>query len=173
MEKIALERVVLGKCVLTQFQESMIGKYHEWMQDSFLLESTCTEPLSLDEVHNLSETWKKDPLTYVYIICDREIYEEERQENSMIGDVDLFIKEEGQGEINIMIADERFRGKGIASEVIAFVKVLAKEKLGLRKLVAKVKESNADSRKLFEKQGFVEFNRVADFEEIHYEYVLN
>ena len=171
--KAILECVSLNKVVLVNFEEQMIDKYHEWMQDSYLLESTSTEPMTKIDIRDASHSWKFDPNKYTYIICDKTSYNESFAHLSMIGDVNLFINEDREGEINIMIADALYRNKGIASEVINYIKFMSKAVLRLSRLYAKIHQENVNSQRLFMKQGFIEIARIPEFEEIQYAYDIN
>lgn len=167
-KKICSQRVDLDKTILVNFTEEMIPKYHEWMQDTFLLESTCTDPLSIEEVLSMCNSWKTDPKKYTYIICDKIIYNQDSPSRSMIGDVNIFINDESEGEINIMVAEAMHRNKGIASEVLEYIIVCCRDVLRLRRLCAKISQTNENSQRLFVKKGFVEYSRIPEFEEIHY-----
>ncbi len=173
MKKTNLEKIELESVILVEFEERMIGKYCEWMQDEFLLQATCTEPMGREEVESLCLMWKTDPCKYTYIICDKIRYDLTKPEISMIGDVNLFVDDELNAEINVMLAEESYRGKGIAAQVVNRVLRVAKEVLGLRRVIAKINESNRASERLFAKLGFVEYDRIQDFGEIHYEYCLS
>lgn len=171
--KITLENIFLEKVVLVNFEPRMIPKYFLWMQDDFLLDSTSTDSLTLQDVHNLYDSWKADPDKYTYIICDKLLYNPKASHCSMIGDVNLFIFNRVEAEVNIMIAESQYRNRGIASEVLSFLKNSVKSTLGLRRLHAKISEQNINSQKLFIKQGFKEISRIPDFEEIHYVYEID
>lgn len=80
----------------------------------------------------------------------------------MCGDVNLFIQEEGQGEIEVMIAEESSRRKGIASESILLLEKYANENLKIKKFVAHIIEENDQSLEMFLKLGYqkVSFNSI-------------
>lgn len=85
----------------------------------------------------------------------------------MIGDINLFITDTETGEVNVMIADIAYRKRGLASQAITFMINFAK-KLNLKHIYAKILEENQSSARVFQRLGFVEVNRIPDFEEIHY-----
>lgn len=110
---------------------------------------------------------------------------------AMIGDINLFLSEEEedeneserddtsgaehrrrmQAELDVMVAEESFRGKGIGKEAVCIMMLYGAEELGIRKFVVKVNETNVASRFLFEKSlGFKETNYAACFNQ--YEYVF-
>ena len=90
----------------------------------------------------------------------------------MIGDINIFINDEREGEINIMIAEPSYRNRGIAKEVITYIIRFSQIVAKLSKLIAKIHQSNVHSQKLFLDKGFSEFSRIPEFEEIHYQYNL-
>jgi RimJ/RimL family protein N-acetyltransferase len=166
MEKKDFGLVVLETAVLTQFDARMKRKYFEWFQDFEIQKETATEGLTLEEVDGLEIVWAK-PEVYTFIICDKNSFDLHMPQESMIGDVNLFI-EGKSAEINVMVAEKRFRRMGIASQVIDFVIRICKECLGLKEIVAKIGQENVASIGLFRKKGFVEVQRVEDFQEIHF-----
>lgn len=89
--------------------------------------------------------------------------------DAMIGDVNLFLSEDEedvesdsgrhceimdfkhkQAELDIMVAEEPFRGKGIGKEAVCIMMMYGAMELGIRKFVAKIKEDNTRSRLLFQ-----------------------
>lgn len=160
------ENILLEKVVLTQFTEKMIQKYYEWLQDIDIQRDTCTEGLSVEEVAGLMEVWAR-PGVYTFIICDKNKVALGSEEESMIGDLNLFVNESSV-EVNLMVAEKGYRKLGIGKEVVGFVEKFAKEVLGLKQVVAKIGENNLASIGLFKKMGFVEFERNTDFGELHF-----
>lgn len=70
----------------------------------------------------------------------------------------------GLGEIGIMIGDRDAWGRGIASQAIERLAVIARAELNLRKLTAGCYASNQGSVRAFVKAGFaIEARRVAHF----------
>jgi RimJ/RimL family protein N-acetyltransferase len=90
--------------------------------------------------------------------------------DAMIGDVNLFLSDEDedagssdgddrhcevmgfrqkQAELDIMVAEESFRGQGIGKESVCIMMMYGAEELGVRKFVVKIKENNTRSRLLF------------------------
>jgi RimJ/RimL family protein N-acetyltransferase len=68
-----------------------------------------------------------------------------------------------------MVAEKDSRRKGIATEALKLMMLLAIDQLGTTKFTAKIVDDNFPSIRLFEKQGFVKMKTVACFSEVHYE----
>lgn len=85
----------------------------------------------------------------------------------MVGDVNVFINNE-VGELEIMIAEEEWRKRGLAFETLKLMIRYCFDHLNLVKFVAKIDENNLPSILLFKKLGFIEnsFNEV--FREFHF-----
>ncbi|OMJ70747.1 hypothetical protein SteCoe_31196 [Stentor coeruleus] len=171
--KVKLLNIELGKVILVPFENSMAEKYYEWMQNPDLLEATSTDQMTLEEVRNIFFMYQTDPNKYAYMICDRNLFSSENPSLSMIGDVNLFVNESLEGELNIMIANENYRKQGIASEVIRCMISLCSGAFFLSKLIAKISESNQASQRLFKKLGFSEYCHDTDFHQVHYCYMLS
>lgn len=118
-----------------------------------------------------------------------------RNIQAMVGDVNLFLSEEessicsddncqsgteecdkgddevkNQAELDIMIAEESFRGKGIGKEGTLMMMLYGAKHLGIRRFFVKIKDDNKPSRNLFENVfGFVECNYAACFKEVELE----
>lgn len=75
----------------------------------------------------------------------------------MIGDVNLFFSEwiePYQAEINIMIAAKEERGKGHAREALKLAEAFAFLYYNKSEIIAKIKEDNIGSQKLFTSSGY-------------------
>mmetsp|Transcript_34906 Transcript_34906/g.41693 ORF Transcript_34906/g.41693 Transcript_34906/m.41693 type:complete len:238 (-) Transcript_34906:95-808(-) len=117
---------------------------------------------------------------------------------SMIGDVNLFLSEEDsdnhceedgdngiknsedgvvvrrQAELDIMIAVEDHRGKGIGREAVCMMMIYGAQTLGIRRFFVKIKEENTASRVLFEKSlNFEQCNYAECFQEYELEFKRN
>jgi RimJ/RimL family protein N-acetyltransferase len=160
------------RLVLHPYTLSMVPKYHAWMQDEELLRLTGSEPLSLEEEMANQESWVTDPLKHTFILCDRAQFDPERPEESMIGDLNLFLIAPSTGELSIMIADSSYRRKGLAREALVFMLDFAKT-LHLGRLEAKIQTDNTGSIGLFRGLGFVQFAEEPVFNEVHLELVLS
>lgn len=158
--------VITGKnVILTPYVSEHVEQYHKWMQDPFLQEMTASEPLSIEEEYENQKSWREDDAKLTFIILDRE-------SENMIGDVNLFITENEDraevwnGEVEIMIAEESARGKGVATEAIRLFMYYVCEHLPRVQLFfVKIGDSNVSSLKLFEKLNFTFHKHVEIFSE--------
>jgi RimJ/RimL family protein N-acetyltransferase len=137
--------------LLVPYEEIHVETYHKWMKDSFLLEMTGSEPLSLEEEYEMQKTWATDPNKYTFIITQTKM----DKNFGMIGDVNLYILEVGEAEIEIMIAENEFRGRGIGRECVDMMMSYGKEALGIHTFIAKILEKNFPSIRLFESIGYI------------------
>jgi RimJ/RimL family protein N-acetyltransferase len=88
-----------------------------------------------------------------------------------VGDINLFFSkwiEPNQAEINIMIARRDHRGKGFAREVLILVEAFARVQYGRNEIIAKIKDDNAASMRLFEKMGYQLINHSEHFQETEF-----
>jgi RimJ/RimL family protein N-acetyltransferase len=79
------------------------------------------------------------------------------KEGRMIGDINLFFSkwiEPNEAEINIMIALKSERGKGYAKEALSLIESFARVYYSKDQIIAKIKDDNTSSMKLFEKSGY-------------------
>lgn len=186
MVKWAIHHLQGKKCILLPYLKDHVQEYHEWMTSPQLLEQTASEPLTLEEEYQMQQTWTNDPYKFTFIIgiSQREI----------IGDVNLFLyewddddaknkKERFFGEIEIMIAKQEYRNKGIAIEAIQmFLKYLKnvyfveqQQRYGpISTIIAKISKENIASQALFEKKLHFQLTKYEEaFEEYHYKIDLN
>jgi ribosomal protein S18 acetylase RimI-like enzyme len=118
----------------------------------------------------------------------------DRNLDAMVGDVNLFISSEGtsdpdeeqdgnanqgdgghrpcgalQAEIDVMIADKKYRNQGLGREACTLMLLYGVQRLGIRRFFCKVKESNDASLRLFRSMGFSQCGYAACFQEIELE----
>jgi RimJ/RimL family protein N-acetyltransferase len=169
------------------------------MKDPALLEATGSEPLSFEEEVEMQRTWRDDKDKCTFIVLAKEMCHFEdtgdfvsANVSAMVGDVNLFLSEEEedeedevvvvnqddqqepsrhqQAEIDIMIAERGYRGKGLGREASLLMMLFGATKLSLRRFFSKINEDNVASRSLFEqKLGFVECNYAACFKQFELE----
>ncbi|XP_011861864.1 PREDICTED: N-acetyltransferase 9-like protein isoform X2 [Vollenhovia emeryi] len=131
---------------------------------------TSSEPLTLDEEFEMQKRWLEDEDKCTFIILDQPVYVATGNEiDAMVGDTNMFLHC-SQGlivaEIEIMIADESYRGKKRGWESIVLMLLYGVETLNINKFCAKIKLDNAVSFRMFEKLGFREVERSEVFHEV-------
>jgi len=115
--------------------------------------------------------------------------------NAMVGDVNLFLSEEDddndeaevakdganmgtddvqttprvQAELDIMVAEESARGRGIGLEATCLMMLYGAQELGIRRFFCKINQDNESSLYLFRKLNFVQCDYVACFQQYEYE----
>eukprot|EP00903_Cladosiphon_okamuranus_P015391 g14215.t1 len=145
---------------------------------------TASEPLSLEEEYAMQISWKEDPKKCTFIVLSLEdeaggVKEDEGeggQEHAtaaaatsvMAGDVNLFFNDyddPGMCEVEVMIAEERCRRRGLAKEAVMMLMRYAVDHLGATTFYCKIGDANAPSRALFEKLGYSKHAYVEAFKE--------
>ncbi|XP_050208222.1 uncharacterized protein LOC126657560 [Mercurialis annua] len=162
------------KVILVPYMEPHVPKYHQWMQDPFLLQATGSDPLSLQEEYTMQQSWTQDPLKRTFIVLDKEFVDGEfvhgdSHVEAMIGDVNIYMNDlddPQMAEIEIMIAEPKSRGKGLGKESVLMMMAYAIQDLGIHVFRAKIGESNSSSLHLFRKLGFEEASHSEIFKEV-------
>ncbi|XP_047085084.1 N-acetyltransferase 9-like protein [Lolium rigidum] len=162
------------RAVLVPYLREHVPRYHEWMQDPALLEATASEPLSLDQEFEVHRSWTLDPLKHTFIVLGKELIQGEfvvgnPHTEAMVGDVNIYMNDPDDtqlAEIEIMIAEQKSRGKGLGQEVILMMMAFAVEKYRIHTFRAKISDSNTASLKLFRKLGFKDASYSAVFKEV-------
>ncbi|XP_054169160.1 N-acetyltransferase 9-like protein [Oppia nitens] len=172
-------RQIIGQSVvLVPYRELHVPKYNQWMKDPNLQYLTGSEPLTLEEELEMMDSWNSDENKCTFIILEKNLFQPiGDQIKSMIGDVNLFFdttnNEEKTAEIEIMIAEESYRGKGRGKETVLLMLRFAIQVIGVKIFVAKIKYNNKSSQNMFIKIGFNERSRSDVFEEITYDLTVN
>lgn len=94
----------------------------------------------------------------------------------MAGDVNLFlhdIDDPYNAEIEIMIAEEKYRRKGFGRETLYLMMKYGIEKLKIKRFFSKISENNRASINLFLGLGYKEINYVKAFGEYELELIVN
>jgi RimJ/RimL family protein N-acetyltransferase len=161
------------------------------MSSETLLELTASESLTLEEEYEMCETWRSDDTKHTFIIYSGSTSMEEAEGGlkfveegmrRMVGDVNMFVRieeeinEEGdvveariEGEIEIMIAEETARRKGLGERAVGCMIEYGK-RLGVERIFVKIGDGNVASRILFEeKLGFQKVRYVECFKETELE----
>jgi RimJ/RimL family protein N-acetyltransferase len=167
---------------LIPYCKEHVAIYNQWMKKEELLETTASEPLTLQEEYEMQASWRLDDKKCTFIIlvqCKQEgddlvksLHQTEtfKDEGRMIGDCNYYFnvdEEPHTAEIEIMIAEECARRRGYAQEALSMFIIYGIKQLGITKLVAKISLSNFKSLALFqEKFGFLQVSRSDVFQEV-------
>ncbi|NXS53323.1 NAT9 acetyltransferase, partial [Brachypteracias leptosomus] len=170
--KINQNTVLQGKRVtLVPYTSEHVPRYHEWMQSEELQRLTASEPLSLEQEYEMQRSWRDDADKCTFIVLDRERWcrRERMDEECMVGDVNLFLtnpEEPTSGEIEIMIAEPSYRGRGFGKEATLMMMSYGVRNLGLTKFEAKIGQENEASICMFKKLHFKEVAVNSVFQEV-------
>ncbi|KAL8031073.1 hypothetical protein ABFX02_13G002000 [Erythranthe guttata] len=162
------------KVILVPYMKEHVPNYHIWMQDPAILQATASEPLTLDQEYEMQISWFQDPLKQTFIVLDKELVvgdfvHGQSHTEAMVGDVNIFMNDLDDpqtAEVEIMIAEPKSRGKGLAKESILLMMAFAVENFGIHIFRAKIGQSNEASLNLFKKLGFKETSCSEIFKEI-------
>ncbi|WJX39312.1 hypothetical protein P8452_26866 [Trifolium repens] len=162
------------KVILVPYMEPHVPKYHQWMQDPSLLEATASEPLSLEQEYQMQLSWSRDLNKETFIVLDKDLLvgtfsHGQPHVEAMVGDVNIFMNDLNNpqiAEVEIMIAEQTSRGKGLGKESVLIMMAFAIEKLGIKTFQVKIGESNVESINLFKKLGFVQTSHSNIFKEV-------
>lgn len=151
---------------LDPYTAAHVPSYHRWMSRADLLHATGSEPLSAAAEAASCEAWRADAGKLTFIIVAPEA-------GRMLGDVNVVFDVGGEegfvAEVDVMLAVNEFRRRGIATEAVCAAMGYAVFELrrDVEAFVAKVKTDNGASLGMFQRMGFVEVRRIPAFEEIH------
>ncbi|KAF1780975.1 Acyl-CoA N-acyltransferase [Phytophthora cactorum] len=122
--------VITGQRVtLVPYEKEHVPKYHNWMKDPWLQEMTASEPLSIEEEFEMQKSWREDAEKCTFIVLvsaegdgkSGTLYIDENAIDRMAGDVNLFFNDYDDPhacEMEVMIAEEKYRRKGFAEEAV-------------------------------------------------------
>lgn len=183
---------LLGRAaLLVPYSAAHVELYHSWMEDQELREATASERLTLEEEREMQRSWAEDDAKLTFIVCDAT----GPGRPFPVGDVNLFFRERSPSsdeggdassssylhetaEVEVMVADARSRGKGIAKEAVllclwwAAAAGTGSLTPGLRLARVKIGRKNAASLALFRSLGFEKTGGSDFFEEDHLELEL-
>ncbi|XP_045464150.1 N-acetyltransferase 9-like protein isoform X2 [Harmonia axyridis] len=156
--------------ILVPYKKEHVLKYHTWMLSEDLRNLTASEPLSLEEEYIMQQTWHLDENKCTFIILDKEIYSQTKDEiGAMIGDTNFFFSNENEAfsaEAEIMIAEVASQGKKRGWEAMLHMILYGIVFIHIKHFVVKIGESNSKSINMFLKMGFVTTKTVDVFNEI-------
>ncbi|XP_072315903.1 alpha/beta-tubulin-N-acetyltransferase 9 [Eucyclogobius newberryi] len=158
-----------NRAVLVPYRRAHVPRYHLWMQNEELQSLTASEPLTLEQEYDMQRSWNQDADKLTFIVLDRAQWNAGVQEEQcMMGDVNLFLTDPSDrslAELEVMIAEPRFRGKGFGTEVSMMMMSFGISKLGIKKFQVKIGLENAASRALFQKLHFLQVSSCDVFKE--------
>ncbi|KAF1782436.1 Acyl-CoA N-acyltransferase [Phytophthora cactorum] len=183
--------VITGQRVtLVPYEKEHVPKYHNWMKDPWLQEMTASEPLSIEEEFEMQKSWREDAEKCTFIVLvsaegdgkSGTLYIDENAIDRMAGDVNLFFNDYDDPhacEMEVMIAEEKYRRKGFAEEAVKLMMAygvedvagVATSTLNVTRFICKIIETNDASIQLFEKLGYVKYNYVAAFNQVEMELI--
>ncbi|KAM7381265.1 hypothetical protein PAMA_012216 [Pampus argenteus] len=166
------------KVVLVPYNVAHVPRYHEWMKSPELQQLTASEPLSLDQEYDMERSWREDDDKCTFIILDKQRWLDPsvEEEQCMMGDVNIFLTDPSDpslAELEIMIAEPSYRGKGIGKEVVRMMMCYGVTKLGIKKFQAKIGLDNKISIAMFEKLHFHEVSVCQVFKEVTLEMTVD
>ena len=146
-------KIVSEKVELVPYQKKYVEKYHLWMTNQYLLDMTASDPLTLEEEYDMQQSWRDDQkkLTFIILIKNDET-NSKTEIDRMAGDINLFLNDyddDKNAEIDIMIAEEKYRRGGLAKETLYLMMNYGIKTLGIHRFYAKINEVNEPSIKLF------------------------
>lgn len=169
MKDNAHVRLVGSQVELVPYEHKFVERYHQWMQDAFLLEMTASEPLTLEEEYDMQKSWREDKEKCTFILLstneNTKTDSHDSEINRMVGDVNLFLhdryyewvdddqvdREEKNAEVDIMVAETSLRGRGIGTEAVELMIWYGVTQLGITRFFAKINEANHSSIHLFKR----------------------
>ncbi|NXE87623.1 NAT9 acetyltransferase, partial [Menura novaehollandiae] len=168
--KINQDTVLQGKKVaLVPYTAAHVPRYHEWMQSEELQRLTASEPLSLEQEYEMQRSWRDNADKCTFIVLDAARWPGQVEESSMVGDVNLFLtntEDPTVGEIEIMIAEPSYRGRGFGKEATLLMMGYGVRNLGITKFEAKIGQENKASICMFKKLHFKEVAVNSVFQEV-------
>ncbi|NXM72398.1 NAT9 acetyltransferase, partial [Serilophus lunatus] len=158
------------KVTLVPYTAAHVPRYHEWMQSEELQRLTASEPLSLEQEYEMQRSWRDDADKCTFIVLDAARWPgQEDEEGCMVGDVNLFLtnpEDPALGEIEIMIAEPSYRGRGLGKEATLLMMAYGVRNLEITKFEAKIGQENEASICMFKKLHFKEVAVNSIFQEV-------
>lgn len=166
------------KVVLVPYNAEHVPRYHEWMKSPELQQLTASEPLTIEQEYDMQRSWREDNDKCTFIILDKHRWADSsvEEEQCMVGDVNIFLTdptEPSMAELEIMIAEPSYRGRGIGKEVTCMMMYYGVTKLGIKKFQAKIGLDNQISITMFKKLHFQEVSVCKVFKEVTLEMTVD
>ncbi|CAB1419420.1 unnamed protein product [Pleuronectes platessa] len=174
-ENISLEG---QRVLLVPYNENHVSRYHEWMKSPELQQLTASEPLTLEQEHAMQRSWREDHDKCTFIILDKQLWTAPgvEEEQCMLGDVNIFLTDPTDpslAELEIMIAEASYRGRGLGKEVTRMMMSYGVTRLGIKKFQAKIGLDNEVSVGMFKKLHFQEVSVCKVFKEVTLEMTVD
>lgn len=170
--RINEDTLLEGKNVLlVPYNADHVPRYHQWMEDPALQQLTASEPLTLEQEFDMQSSWREDDDKCTFIILDKQRWADPtvQEEQCMVGDVNIFLTDPSDpslAELEVMIAEPSYRGKGLGKEVTWMMICYGVTKLGIQKFEAKIGMDNKVSIAMFKKFHFHELSVSEVFKEV-------
>ncbi|MED6257103.1 N-acetyltransferase 9 [Ataeniobius toweri] len=166
------------RAVLVPYNKEHVPRYHEWMKSPELQQLTASEPLSLQQEYDMQKSWREDNDKCTFIILDKQRWAEPsvEEEQCMVGDVNIFLTDPTDpslAELEVMIAESSYRGRGFGKEVTRMMMCYGITKLGVKKFQAKIGLDNQVSISMFKKLQFQEVSVCNVFKEVTLELAVD
>ncbi|XP_049419074.1 N-acetyltransferase 9 [Epinephelus fuscoguttatus] len=166
------------RVVLVPYNAEHVPRYHEWMKSPQLQQLTASEPLTLEQEYDMQKSWREDDDKCTFIILDKKQWADSSvdQEQCMVGDVNIFLTDPTDlslAELEIMIAEPSYRGRGIGKEVTCMMMSYGVTKLGVKKFEVKIGLDNEVSIAMFKKLHFQEVSVCKVFKEVTLEMTVD
>ncbi|XP_004084320.1 N-acetyltransferase 9 isoform X2 [Oryzias latipes] len=166
------------RVLLVPYNAEHVPRYHEWMKSPELQQLTASEPLTLEQEYDMQRSWREDDDKCTFIILDTQKWADPsvNEETCMVGDVNIFLTDSTDpslAELEIMIAEESYRGKGIGKEVTLMMMCYGVNKLGIKRFQAKIGLDNHTSIAMFKKLHFQEVSVCQVFKEVTLELTVD
>ncbi|XP_062859610.1 N-acetyltransferase 9 [Trichomycterus rosablanca] len=157
--------------VLVPYNHDHVPRYHQWMSSEELQKLTASEPLTLEQEYDMQRSWREDEDKCTFIILDKQRWADPSfsEEECMVGDVNLFLTDPSDlslAELEIMIAEPGYRGKGLGKEAIRMMMCYGINKLKIKKFEVKISLENRISIAMFKKFHFTELSVSEVFGEV-------
>ncbi|XP_039991244.1 N-acetyltransferase 9 [Xiphias gladius] len=166
------------RVVLVPYNADHVPRYHEWMKSPELQQLTASEPLTLEQEYDMQRSWREDNDKCTFIILDKQRWADSslEEEQCMVGDVNIFLTDPTDpslAELEIMIAEPSYRGRGIGKEVTCMMMSYGVSKLGVKRFQAKIGLDNEVSIGMFKKLHFQEVSVCKVFKEVTLEMTVD
>lgn len=166
------------RVLLVPYNEEHVPRYHEWMKSPELQQLTASEPLSLQQEYDMQKSWREDNDKCTFIVLDKQRWADPgvEEEQCMVGDVNIFLTDPTDpslAELEVMIAEPSYRGRGIGKEVTRMMMCYGITKLGVKRFQAKIGLDNQVSICMFKKLRFQEVSVCNVFKEVTLEMTVD